>query len=116
MNLAYPSLKTLRQTFTAGWGVANLLGMLVFLRWSASCCWIEPELKDVPGASGGAAFVWALGPLPILVAFVLADLGWGIVAEIKAPPERRLYSLAAPVLVLIGWAAVFVFDGVHHGS
>jgi len=107
---------TFRQTLTAGWGVANLLGMLVFLKWSASCCWIEPELKDVPGASGGEAFVWALGPLPVLAAFVLANLGWTIVVEIKAPPQRRAYALAAPILMLIGWMAVFVFDGVHHGS
>ena len=116
MKLASPSLPTFKQTFTAGWGVANLLGALVFLRWSASCCWIEPELKDVHGASGGAAFAWALGPLPILAAFVLTDLGWAIFVGINAPLERRFYALAVPILVLVGWASVFVFDGVHHGS
>jgi hypothetical protein len=116
MKLAPPSSPTIRQTLTAGWGVANLVGMLVFLKWSASCCWIEPELKDVPGASGGAAFVWALGPLPVLAAFVVADLVWAVVLEIKTPPQRRWYALAAPAMVLVGWLTVFIFDGVHHGN
>jgi hypothetical protein len=116
MKLPFPSPPTARQAFTAGWCVANLLGALVFLAWSASCCWIEPELKDVPGASGGAAFVWALGPLPIFAAFVLADLAWAIRVESKAASGRRLSALAVPLLVLIGWASVFVIDGVHHGS
>jgi hypothetical protein len=95
---------------------ANLTGMAIFLRWSASCCWIEPELKDVPGASGGAAFVWALGPLPILVAFMLADFGWAAVVEIRSSPGRRLKPLAIPLLVIVGWAVAFVFDGLHHGA
>jgi hypothetical protein len=89
--------------------------MVVFLRVSASCCWIEPQLKDEPGASGGAAFVWALGALPILASFVLADLGWALVAEIRRPAKQRLQALAAPILLLIGWAAIFTFDYVHHG-
>ena len=96
--------------------VTNLFGMVAFHRWSASCCWIEPELKDVPGASGGAAFVWAFGPLPILIAFMLADLIWGSIEEIKAKSGQRLKSIAAPLLVLALWASAFVFDGLHHGS
>jgi hypothetical protein len=116
MKPASPSLWTFSRTFSTGWGLANVVGMIVFLKWSASCCWIEPELKDVPGASGGEAFVWALGPLPILAVFVLSDLVWGMVAEVKAPPDRRLRVLAAPLLMLVGWVAVFVFDGLHHGS
>ncbi len=104
-----------QRTITAGWVIANLLGVTFFLRWSASCCWIEPELKDVPGASGGTAFAWAFGPLLVLVAFVLADFTWGTIVEIRSPRGRRLKRLAVPLLILAGWAAAFVFDGLHHG-
>jgi hypothetical protein len=95
---------------------ANLLGMALFLRWSVSCCWIEPQLRDVPGASGGAAFVWAFGPLKILIAFVLADFVWTAVVEIRSSRGRRLKNLVVPLLVLFGWAATFVFDELHHGA
>ena len=96
--------------------MANLAGMLVFLAWSASCCWIEPELKDVPVATGGVAFVWAFGPLPVLAAFVLADLVWAAVAGSKGLRERRWTFLVTPFLMLVSWAAVFIFDGWHHGN
>lgn len=105
-----------KRAMATGCVVINLFGMAAFLKWSASCCWIEPELKDVPGASGGAAFVWAFGPLLILVAFVLVDLIWGAIVEIKAQPGQRLKSIGAPLLMLVFWGSAFIFDGLHHGS
>jgi hypothetical protein len=56
------------------------------------------------------------GPFLIFAAFVLANLGWVTVAEMRSTRERRLNSLVAPLLALVGWAAAFVFDGLHHGS
>ena len=111
MKSASPLLSRLILT---GWGAANLVGMLVFLRWSASCCWIEPELKDVPVASGGAAFVWGFGPFLIFTAFVIANFAWVTVVEMRGPRDRSWSALAAPFLVLLGWSAAFIFDGVHH--
>ena len=77
----------LKQIIIVGWCIANLAGLLVFLGWSSSCCWIEPELADVPGASGGEAFVWAAGPLPMLAGFVLADLAWAMVVSSNRKKE-----------------------------
>ncbi len=110
------SIATLRNAANLGWLAANVIGMGIFLRWSKSCCWIEPELKDVPGASGGAAIIWALGPLPVLLAFVLANFAWGIIVENRSPPERRWKSIVVPMVILSGWVASFAFDGLHHGS
>jgi hypothetical protein len=116
MKSAIASLPAWKVTFTAGWVVANLIGMFVFLEWSAACCWIEPELKDMPGASGGAAFVWGFGPFLIFAAFMLANLGWAAMPDIIKWRERRWRSYIAPLLMLSLWGAAFVFDGLHHGS
>lgn len=89
-----------RRTVVTAWVIANLFGVVTFLLWTASCCWIEPELKDVPGASGGMAFVWALGPLPLLAVFVLEDFAWAAVVERRSLPERRWKALAIPLTML----------------
>ena len=116
MKSAIFSLPVWKLAVTAGRVVANLIGILVFLEWSAACCWIEPELKDVPGASGGAAFVWGFGPFLVFTAFVLANLGWAAVPEIISRRERHWRYLVTPFLMLAAWGAAFVFDGLHHGS
>lgn len=53
----------------------NVLGCIAFV-WVASFYWIEPNLADVPGASGGAFFLWGEGAVPILLGFVVLDLLW----------------------------------------
>lgn len=114
MKSAIPPLPVWKLTFIAGWVVSNFVGIVVFLEWSAACCWIEPELRDVPVANGGVAFVWGFGPFLVFVAFVLANLGWAAVPEIINRRERHWRDLAAPLLILALWGAVFVFDGLHH--
>ena len=103
-----------KRIITVGWLCANLLGVVSFLHWSASCCWIEPELRGEDVATGGVAVVWAFGPLPILVAFVLADAAWAYFAETKSSQGHRLKPLVTPLLMLAVWGAAFVFDGLHH--
>ena len=56
------------------WLAVNALGILVFLA-RASRFWIEPELAEMPGASGGAAFGWIAMAAPIFAIFFLANLG-----------------------------------------
>jgi hypothetical protein len=60
----------------AQWLAANAVGVIAFLL-SASQFWIEPELKDEPGANGGAAFAGFSGQRPFLPSFLSPTYsGW----------------------------------------
>lgn len=64
--------KTKARMLTVGYLILNVMGALLFLA-VASKTWIEPEVADIPGASGGAGIVWFLSAVPIFVLFVLLD-------------------------------------------
>jgi hypothetical protein len=91
--------------------LANALGIGLFLLL-ASTFWIEPELADVPGANGGAAFGWIATAVPIGLAFIIADLCW--FAALWSG-TRRIAALVLTAILLMCWAAAFVMDNMHHG-
>jgi hypothetical protein len=97
-------------------GTANLVGVVIFLSWSASCCWVELELQDVPGASGGSPIVWVLGPFILCVVCILADFVWAVIALINGFRKRQWLPLISPFVMLGVWTAAFILDGVHHAS
>jgi hypothetical protein len=96
------------------WVVANLLGLTLFVRFAART-WIEPELANEPGASGGEFMVWGLSALPILLLFILAHFAFGFVARGQ---RQRSGSWRGEIFVgytLLCWIAAFLFDNAHHG-
>jgi hypothetical protein len=96
------------------WMATNAVGIAAFLAL-ASESWIEPELADVPGASGGQAFVWAMTALPVLVFFSIANLGWLLVALGRSLLSQSLKPAISPSLVMVLWVLAFIYDGAHHG-
>jgi apolipoprotein N-acyltransferase len=92
----------------------NMAGMILFLP-IASSFWIEPELTDVPGASGGAAVGWAVFAAPVFLGFVLANILWLGLALWTDCPHRRAGPIIAVMLTLASWMAVYLFDNMHHG-
>jgi hypothetical protein len=97
----------------------NAFGVILFIGF-ASQCWIEPELANEPGASGGDAMVWGVTALPILAAFVLIDFLWLIFECIaylmKKTWRLGLAFLVIPVLVVpVMWAIAIYVDNSHHG-
>jgi hypothetical protein len=40
MKSVIATLPAWKLALVAAWLVANLIGIFVFLKWSASCCWI----------------------------------------------------------------------------
>src|SRR5689334_8758338 len=77
----------------------------------ASISWTEPEVRDIPGASGGAPFVWALTAVPIFLLAVLVNVGVPMWAWHRGS-LRTIGKLAWGALAL--WAGVLVFDNLHH--
>ena len=76
--------------------------------------WIEPELANVPGASGGADIVWGVSALPVFLLFIAANLVLGFVALRQLASGRRQGAIFVAI-TLSAWMASFYFDGIHHG-
>jgi hypothetical protein len=90
------------------WLALNAAGIALFFALAVKT-WIEPELANVPGASGGAAFVWGLSALPVFLLFIVANFVAGFIAS------RRRHGAIFVALTLVAWIAAFYFDGIHHG-
>jgi hypothetical protein len=60
----------------------NVIGIFAYLGY-ASDCWIEPELANVAGASGGDAIVWGIRAFPILLLFFALNSIWVFVASFR---------------------------------
>jgi len=97
----------------------NVIGVIVFLHF-ATQEWIEPELADVPGASGGDAMAWGVTALPTLLAFIVIDVMW-VIYECVVYLTRKmwrlgLYFLAIPLAVVpLMWAIAVYVDNSPHG-
>ena len=95
------------------WMAVNLAGIAVFLT-AASLSWIEPELANVPGASGGDAYVWFVMAVPVLVLFIMANLAW-LAASLGSHASNKPMSLVFGALIFACWIAAYLFDNLHHG-
>jgi len=100
---------------TAWWLLANVVVAGAFLG-VASFSWIEPELADYPGASGGAAVVWFMTAVPLLLVSGIGNLGvlaWGGVRRHRAGAWP--FGVGAWLIPLI-WLAVLLLDNSRHGA
>ena len=95
------------------WLAVNAFGAGAFLI-VASTSWIEPELAHIPGAGGGAAFVWFFTAVPIFLLVVLLNIGilmWALIIRRKQgwwPISKFLW------VSLLIWLIVLVVDKMHH--
>ncbi|WP_431263338.1 hypothetical protein ACQ859_25685 [Roseateles chitinivorans] len=93
----------------------NLASAGFFILLSANCCWIEPELADVPGANGGAAFIWAVQAIPVAALAWLFDASfaaWCCMRRLcrgRWPANRWCWGVV-PI-----WASTLLVDNLHHG-
>ena len=95
------------------WLALNICGIGLFFALAVRT-WIEPELANEPGASGGAAIVWAGSALPVFLLFIIANSVLGIVAARQFASGRRQGAIVVAI-TLSAWIASFYFDGIHHG-
>ena len=95
------------------WIAVNLAGIAAFLI-AASRSWIEPELTNIPGASGGDAYVWLVTAVPVLVVFAIGNLAW-LATLLGSHASNKRMSVAFGTLIFASWIAAYLFDHLHHG-
>jgi hypothetical protein len=96
------------------WVAANLIGLAVFLHIAAQT-WIEPELANEAGASGGEFIVWGMSALPILILFFLAHFAMSFVAHHQRKRSGSWRGEIFVVVTFLCWISAFYFDNAHHG-
>ena len=87
--------------------VANAVGIVLYLRLASRGWRIPQEHGMVPVT--GEPFVWALA-LPVLGAFVLADIVWGGLILRARQSKRRLWWLVTAAV----WLLVIGIDFYRH--
>ena len=97
------------------WLVANAVGAVLFL-YLASKTWIEPELRNIPGASVGNTISWSLTALLVALLFLLINFTWLVRIILRAVRDKAYLSLVVVSFVGVVWIATAYFDNLHHGS
>jgi len=87
--------------------VANAIGIILYLVL-ASRGWRIPQEHGIIPVTG-EPFVWAQA-LPVLGAFLLANIVWGSLLLRYRKPKRGLWWL----LTLGGWLLTICVDFAHH--
>jgi hypothetical protein len=86
---------------------ANAVGMVLYLALASRGWRIPKEHGMVPVT--GEPFVWALA-LPVLGAFLLADIVWGGLLLRERESKRRLWWLVTAAV----WLLAIGIDFSHH--
>ncbi len=91
------------------WLGLNVVVALIFLALTSGQ-WIEPELKDEPGASGGSVFVFALFVLYIVGPSMALNVGWLAFTARKALRERDWTPVWVFAAIAGAWLALVAFS------
>jgi hypothetical protein len=84
---------------------------------AASAGWIDPELKDVPGAAGGGAVVWFLLAVPIFFVSLLGNGACAVIALIRRNRNgRQSFFRWSWLAVLAMWLVAVALDFSRHGT
>lgn len=114
--MAMSAIMDLRLKREGVWlGINAVVGVAFF--FVSSNYWIEPELKDVPGASGGGAFIFAILVLWVLApALLCINVPWLALAVWRGLRAGDWASL--PVIALTGgvWVCLVGFSASQLGS
>lgn len=97
------------------WLLANVAGIALFLAL-AMRTWVDPELRDVPGASGPQFAHWATTALPIFLLFIAVHIVLGLSAAKEVVARHGGRGIMVLAVTLCCWVVAFVFDNAHHGS
>jgi hypothetical protein len=94
---------------------ANIVAVGVYLI-AASFGWVEREVADIPGASGGGALVWFFLAVPVLILSFLVNFGCVVRALIHRYRTGTHYFFWAAWIAVPGlWALAVAYDFSRHG-
>lgn len=94
------------------WGVVGVNGAIavVFL-WLSSRQWIEPEVRDIPGASGGGPVVFSLLVLWILVPLLILNPIWlGAAIWRKKRTGEWIHQDRLFAVMAVAWVSLILFS------
>lgn len=100
---------------TPTWVLGGLLavnaGVAVLFLWLSSQQWIEPELRDNPGARGGGPLVFYVTAIQLLGPMLALNAVWLIYALLSAATAAER-ARSAVIFGLAGmvWWALFLFS------
>ncbi|NKF20924.1 hypothetical protein G7Y82_01255 [Solimonas sp. C16B3] len=104
--------KTTSTRITTLWLALNAAGAGLFLLF-ASAAWVEPEIRQYPGAAGGGAVIAVLGGAPLLALYTLANAGlfiWAVVVRMR----RSYWPISAWCWASLPmWVGVVIFSRSH---
>src|SRR5471030_3473314 len=95
--------------------VANIAALLLYM-FIASATWVEPELADVAGASGGDAVIWVLGALPILLFLSVVNIAGLIWSTIVRYRNGQWHFVWGAWSVPAIWGLAVAYDFSRHGG
>jgi hypothetical protein len=92
----------------------NVVVAAAYLWIGRTTWWIEPELREIPGGSGGGPIIWFFATMYILGAVVAVDCslaGWHVFRVLR----KKSGMLGAPAIAIVPlWAVVLAVDLAHH--
>jgi hypothetical protein len=94
--------------------VLNVSLAVGYLVIGSNAWWMEPELADVPGASGGGPFVWFVTSLWALGLLVLINGAAGLFQLYMYLKRKEGKFGWAVLLIPVLWAATVIIDFSHH--
>ena len=88
--------------------IANAVGIVIYLE-RVSLSWRIPEEHGMVPITG-EPFVWAAALLPVVPAFLVADIVWGVWILRRGKPHGWLWWLITGGL----WVIAICIDFAHH--
>jgi hypothetical protein len=104
------------ETRTSVLVAVNIFAIVVYLL-AASVGWVESEVADIPGASGGGALLWAMLAIPIFLMSLLVNLSaatWLLIYRWRYGQWYFLWGTF--VVVPVPWILAVAYDFSRHGS
>jgi hypothetical protein len=94
---------------------ANIVAIGVYLI-AASFGWVEREVADIPGASGGGAVVWFFLAGPVLILSFFVNFGCAVRSLIHRCRTGKHYFFWAAWIAVPGlWILAVAYDFSRHG-
>jgi hypothetical protein len=109
----HPSIGMTRYRFALVWLAANAAVAVAYLL-IAAMSWTEPEVRDVPGASGGAPIIWGLTAVPLFLLATSGNLAVCAWAWRRHSMNGRWPAAPLAWLIPLVWVCAVVVDFAHH--